>query len=57
MAVIEDFQEEQYHLLVISQHNSMSNLLSIGVICMNTIKNFIPLCNDVMYKGNNSLIS
>ena len=41
-----DFQEKQRHLLLISQHNSMSNLLCTGTICMNTTKNFVPQYND-----------
>ena len=41
MAVIGNFQEEQRHLLLISQHNSMSNLL-----CTGATKNFVLLHND-----------
>ena len=46
LAAIGDFQEEQHHLLLISQLNSMLNLLCIGAICINTTKYFIPLYND-----------
>ena len=42
-----DFQkEEQRPILLISQHNSMSNSLCTDAICMNTTKNFVPLHND-----------
>ena len=55
VAVIGDFQEEQPYLLFIFQHNSMSNLLCAETICMNTIKNFVPLqCDSIM--GNYPLI-
>ena len=37
----------QHHLLLISQHNSMSNLLCTGAICMNTTKTFVPQYNDI----------
>ena len=46
MAVIRDFPEEEHDLLLIPQHNSMSNLLYTGVICMSTTKIFVPLHND-----------
>ena len=46
MTVVGDFQEEQQHLLLIPQHNSKSNLLCTGDICMNITKNFFPLHND-----------
>ena len=49
MAVIGGFQEKQQHLLLISQHNSLSNLLCTGAICMNTTKNVVPLHNDSTY--------
>ena len=35
----------------------MSNLLDIGAISMNTIKNFIPLCNDSIYTSEISPLS
>ena len=38
-----DFQEEQRHLLLIFQHNSMSNLPGTDTICMDTTNNFILL--------------
>ena len=47
MAVRGDFQEERRHRhLLISQHNSMSNLLSTDAICMDTIRNFVSLHNN-----------
>ena len=45
-ALIGEFQEEQHHLLLISPYNSMSNLLCMGVICMNTSNISVPLHND-----------
>ena len=49
MAVIRGFQEEQRHLVLISQHNSMLNLLCPAAICMNANKNFVPLHNDSLH--------
>ena len=37
----------QHHLLLISQHNSLSNLLCTIAICMNTTQTFVPQCNDI----------
>ena len=47
--LIGDFQEEQRHLLLTFKHNSMSNLLCTGVICINTTQNVINLHNDSIY--------
>ena len=52
VALVGDFQEKQCHLLLISQHNSMLNLLCNGAICMNTTKNFVPLHNDSICEIN-----
>ena len=39
-------QEEQQRFVLISQHNSISNLLCTGAFCRNTTKNVVPLHND-----------
>ena len=44
-----DFQEEQRHLLLIFQHNSMSNLPGTDTICMDTTNNFILLHKHKLY--------
>ena len=46
LGLIGDFQEAQQHLLLSSQHNSMSPILCTGAICMNTSKNAVPLYNE-----------
>ena len=47
--LIGDLQEEQGHLLLTFKHNSMSNLLCTGAICMNTTQNVVPLYNVPLY--------
>ena len=49
MELVGEFQEEQHHLLLFSQHNSVSNLLCTGAVCMDTNRNLIPLHNDIMH--------
>ena len=49
VAVIDYFQEEHRHLVLISHHNSILNLLCTAAICMNANKNFVPLHNDSLH--------
>ena len=48
MAVIRNLQEEHYHLLLISQHNSMTNLICNGDISTKTAKLPVLSSNGVL---------